>query len=286
MVYADLHVHTDCSDGQLSLSAVPVAAWRAGVDVVAVTDHDRVHPDLTEPVVETTPADATATDSGAATDHDDADPVTVIRGIELRVEAECGRVDLLGYGVQLTDDLQAVIDRVQADRKERGRRMIECVEDRLGVDLAVAPREGLGRPHVARAVADHPDVDLDYGDAFAELIGADCPCYVARDVPSFAEGRGVLAGACGLVALAHPLRYDAPRAALELCSELDAVERYYPYERAVDTDPVERAIADHDLAITGGSDAHDDRLGRAGLSASDYRHISGVIAQGSNGGSP
>lgn len=275
MVYADLHVHTDCSDGQLSLAAVPVAAWRAGVDIVAITDHDRVHPDLEAPVVETAPDDA---------DPDDADPVTVIRGIELRVDAGDQRVDLLGYGLELTDDLEALVDHVQTDRKQRGRKIIERVEDRLGVDLDLEPREGLGRPHVARAIDDHPGTDLDYEGAFEELIGDGGPCYVARNVPTFEEGRTTLDGACGLVGLAHPLRYDDPESALALCADLDAVELYYPYGRPVDTTPVSRAVEDHDLVVTGGSDAHNDRLGRAGLTASDYRHIASAITQGSSGG--
>lgn len=274
MVYADLHVHTDCSDGQLSLAAVPVVAWRAGVDVVAVTDHDRVHPDLEAPVVETAPDDA---------DPEDADPITVIRGIELRVEAGDQRVDLLGYGLERTDELESLVDRVQTDRKERGRKIIERVEDRLGVDLDIEPREGLGRPHVARAIDDHEDTDLSYEGAFEELIGDGGPCYVARNVPSLEEGRTVLDDACGLVGLAHPLRYDDPDRALELCADLDAVELHYPYEGSVDTTLVARAIEDHDLAATGGSDAHDDRLGRAGLAESDYRHIRGAITQGSSG---
>lgn len=41
MPYADLHVHTTRSDGSLPLEAVPEVARRDGVDVVAVTDHDR-----------------------------------------------------------------------------------------------------------------------------------------------------------------------------------------------------------------------------------------------------
>jgi len=269
-VFADLHVHTINSDGEMELSAVPEAARDAGVSVVAITDHDRLHPELPTPV--------TAFEG-----------VTVVHGIELRVEPRSDgygtdeRVDLLGYGATPTPDLVDELDRIQTDRKERGRKIIERVEDRLGVDLGLEPREGLGRPHVARAIDDHEDTDLSYEGAFEELIGDGGPCYVARNVPSLEEGRTVLDDACGLVGLAHPLRYDDPDRALELCADLDAVELHYPYDGSVDTTLVARAIEDHDLAATGGSDAHDDRLGRAGLAESDYRHIRGAITQGSSG---
>ncbi|NEU55348.1 PHP domain-containing protein [Halorussus sp. MSC15.2] len=260
-VFADLHVHTTNSDGEMRLSEVPEAARDAGVSVVAVTDHDRLHPELPTPV--------TAFEG-----------VTVVHGIELRVEPAAGeRVDLLGYGVTPTPDLVDELDRIQADRKERGQRIIENVEDRLGIDLGLDAREGLGRPHVARAVADHPESGYDtVGDVFDDLIGDGGPCYVARDVTSFERGVELLSDACGLVGLAHPHRYGDPEAALELTRDLDAVERYYPYDEEVDPRPVERAIADHDLIPTGGSDAHDDTLGRAGLSKPEYRHFRSSVS--------
>jgi predicted metal-dependent phosphoesterase TrpH len=267
MVYADLHVHTDRSDGQLSLSSVPAAARRADVSVVAVTDHDRVHPGFEAPV-QRHAADADA-DGGAAS----VEPVTLVRGVELRVESAAGRVDLLGYGVEPTSDLRDLEARIQADRRERGRAIVDRVEDRLGVDLDVEVHEGFGRPHVARAVDTHPDTEYDYGGAFEHLIGSGDPCYVARDVPDFETGRRVLAAACGLVGLAHPLRYDDPEAALALTADLDAVELPYPYGGDVDRGAVERAVREHDLVVTGGSDAHDDRLGRAGLAASEFERV-------------
>ena len=256
MVVADLHVHTTNSDGSLTLSTLADAAGAAGVDIVAVTDHDRLHPDLRTPV---------ATLEG----------LTIVHGIELRVEAGDERVDLLGYGARRTDDLEATVEALQADRIERGRRIIENVETRLGVELPVESREGLGRPHIARAIEEA--TEYGYDGAFEELIGDDCPCFVARDIPTFEKGRAVLAEACGLVSLAHPFRYDDTEAALELCADLDAVERFYPYGRAVDVSLVERAVERHDLLATGGTDAHRETLGRAGLDRDDYRRFRAAL---------
>jgi len=58
-IVADLHAHTTVSDGVMSLAEVPATARDAGLDWVAVTDHDRIHPDLSAPVEGT----ATASDS-------------------------------------------------------------------------------------------------------------------------------------------------------------------------------------------------------------------------------
>jgi predicted metal-dependent phosphoesterase TrpH len=305
MVYADLHVHTDRSDGSMAPEEVPAAARAAGVSVVALTDHDllppfegvrTVRPGERVPGTaeedgrpggdETTGAGTAASDGGAPDDRgDDAGAgegaVDLVAGVELRVEVATDlRVDLLGYGVTHTDALATEVERIQRDRLERGRAIIDCVEDRLGVDLGVEPHRGMGRPHVARAVDAHPDVDLDYEGAFRELIGDGQPCYRAREVPGFETGRRVLEEACGLVGLAHPLRYGDPGRALSLTADLDAVEVAYPYGHEVDLAPVEAAVEEHDLVATGGSDAHDDRLGLAGLDREEYEPVRLSVTQG------
>ncbi len=254
MPYADLHVHTTRSDGALELAEVPDAARRAGVDVVALTDHDRLQP-FDEPAIE-------------------RDGVRLVHGIELRVETDAGqRVDLLGYGTEPTADLEATTERIQRNRIERGRAIVDRVEDRLDVDLGVIVDDGFGRPHVARAIDAHPDTAYDYEGAFDHLIGNDGPCFVPRELPSFEHGRQVLSEAGRLVSLAHPFRYPDPEAALELTSELNAVERYYPYGRETDPEPIDHAIERHGLFATGGTEAHERELGVAGLSETEYRRL-------------
>ena len=249
-ITADLHLHTTASDGQLTIDRLPAAANKAGLDWIAVTDHDLIHPELTAPV----------------TVHDG---INIIRGIELRVQAETQRLDLLGYGVEPTGELTAELDRLQTNRINRAQEIINRVESHVGVDIDLDPHSGVGRPHIARAI-DDSNAPQDYDQAFAELIGNDCPCYVPREITTADTGIGLLRDACRIVGLAHPLRYDDPEAALELTSDLDAVERYYPYGRGVDTTPVDRAIEHHDLIATGGSDVHDTELGKAGLSQPQF----------------
>ncbi len=247
-VVADLHTHTTASDGTFAIEEVPVAAREAGLDWVAVTDHDRIHPDLDAPVVV-------------------RDGVRVVRGIELRVDAGFGRLDLLGYAVEHTDALDAETDRLQADRRERGARIVRRVEDRLGVALDVEARRGIGRPHIARAIDESP-APYDYAAAFDELIGNDGPCYLSRDVTDLDRGIELLRDACPIVGLAHPFRYDDVDAALDVARRLDAIERFYPYGRPVDADRIDRVARAADLLVTGGSDAHERTLGTAGLPAS------------------
>jgi len=106
-------------------------------------------------------------------------------------------------------------------------------------------------------------------------------------VPGFERGRELLAEACGVVSLAHPLRYPDPERALELTPDLDAVELHYPYDGSRGHDPASgpldanavRRVADrHDLLVTGGSDAHDRHLGRTGLDHTAYEGVAAALA--------
>jgi len=267
MVHADLHVHTTRSDGELAPGEVVPAACTVGLGAIAVTDHDRIHPDLA-PVEE-------------------REGVTLVHGIELRVAADCGRVDLLGYGVDPTPALRAELDRIQRDRVDRARAIADCLADRLGVALGphLDFEAGIGRPHLARAVADHPDLDYGVGEVFAEFIGADGPCYVAREIPDFERGATLLSEACALAGLAHPLRYADPGAALDLTASLDAVELVYPYGgdgasgsgADVGVGAVEAAIEAHGLVPTGGSDAHGRSVGEAGLSRAAFEPVAAAL---------
>lgn len=258
-IYADLHVHTTNSDGELVLDEIPAAATEAGIAAVAVTDHDRIHPELDAPLVR-------------------IDGIDVIHGIELRVEVGLlsERIDLLGYGVTELPALCAELDRLQANRKTRGARIIELVERELGITLDMEAHDGIGRPHVARAIDAHSETDLSYQGAFDELIGDDGPCHVPREVPSFERGVSLLSEACGVVSLAHPYRYNDPEAVLELATRLDAVEHRYPYSAsntACRSDRDARTVERHDLLVTGGSDAHGKDLGQTGLTESEYDRL-------------
>ncbi|GAB3708174.1 PHP domain-containing protein [Halorubrum pallidum] len=252
-IVADLHAHTTASDGTMTLAELTATAREAGIDWVAVTDHDRIHPELTRPVVE-------------------RDGVRVVRGVELRVEAGVERLDLLGYAVEHTTPLDAEIERLQTDRERRGAAICDAVEDRLGVDLDIEPGPGIGRPHIARAI-DESAAPYDYAEAFDELIGSDGPCYVAREVTDLERGVDLLSEAAAVVGLAHPFRYDDVDAALDVARDLDAVERFYPYGRAVDDGRIERVASESDLLLTGGSDAHERTLGEAGLTAEAFEPV-------------
>lgn len=252
-VVADLHLHTTASDGELTIEELPAVGKEAGIDWVAVTDHDCIHSGLDDPV-------------------SSVDGINIIRGIELRVQTDTQRIDLLGYPVEATNELTAEIERLQENRINRAKRIIACVEAEQGITLDIDPKPGIGRPHIARAIAESNAV-YDYDGAFEHIIGNDHDCYFPRKITDLEDGIRLLNDACSIVSLAHPLRYDDPQAALEVTDKLDAVERYYPYNREVDASIIDRFIERNELLETGGSDAHHKQLAKSGLSESQFEEI-------------
>ena len=256
-VVADLHVHTTASDGTLALEDVIAVASANDLDAIAITDHDRIHPELPEPITK-------------------QNGLTVIRGIEIKTMCPSGNhVDVLGYGVRSTPALETLTERIQTDRRERARRMCESLETHLNLQLDLAIRPGIGRPHIARAVAEQTDMSVQA--VFDELIGDERPCHISRDIPDIANVSSVLSEAADLVALAHPLRYDDVNEAIAIATSLGAIERWYPYAGTVDTAQIDTAIARHGLVATGGSDAHSDEIGSTGLEEAAYATFAETI---------
>jgi len=140
---ADLHLHTNASDGQYSPAELVELARK--FDVIAITDHD-----TTDGIAQ---AQETAQKYGS--------PV-VIPGIELSAEDADGDVHVLGYFIDLHNaDFQHTLKHFRDNRFQRGKRMIEklaALDVPLEWDRVVAIANGgaIGRPHIARALVEAP----------------------------------------------------------------------------------------------------------------------------------
>src|ERR671914_748311 len=143
----DLQSHSIHSDGALPAADVIAHAAAAGVELVALTDHDTV--------------DGVAEAQAAAAD----------RGIALSPAAELSAVHgahedlhVLGYELDVEDaDLLAALHDFRGDRARRIEQMADRLRE-LGFELDDAPLKArraagkpIGRPHLADAVLAHPD---------------------------------------------------------------------------------------------------------------------------------
>jgi predicted metal-dependent phosphoesterase TrpH len=256
----DLQSHSLHSDGVLPPAEVVARAAEAGVELLALTDHDTV-----EGVEEALAAGR-------------AHGVSIVPAAE--ISAAQGRYEdlhVLGYALDHRDPLLAERLRgARADREQRAERMAEllrglgfAIED---TDLARRRAEGkpIGRPHLAEAVLDHPDnaarlaqEELDDVSSFipAYLIPG-AAGYLPRTHPTVAEAIGWIHDAGGLAVWAHPfwdLAHDEQvLEAIDVfrADGLDGVECFYATHTAAQTRLLARRCAELGLLTTGSADFH------------------------------
>ncbi|MFQ6020156.1 MAG: PHP domain-containing protein, partial [Dehalococcoidia bacterium] len=140
---ADFHTHSSYSDGVLSPSELIDLAYRRGVRIMALTDHD-----ITDGLPEGFEA------AGRYPDF------TLIPGIEVSTDVPGNEVHVLGYFIDWRSrDFQTKLASLRDSRLDRGRRIVEKLEA-LGLPLSwrrvqeIAGVGAVGRPHIAQALVE------------------------------------------------------------------------------------------------------------------------------------
>jgi 3',5'-nucleoside bisphosphate phosphatase len=262
----DLQAHSLHSDGDLPAAQVVENAAQAGVQLLALSDHDTV--------------------DGV----DEALAAGALRGVRVVPATEISAVDgpyedlhVLGYGIDHRSGLLA--ERLLDARGDRERRA-EAMARRLGelgfetdprpIEARKAAGKPVGRPHLAAAVLSHPanaerlreESHADVSSFIAAYLIQGMPGYVARTHPTVEEAIGWIQGAAGVAVWAHPFwdirdehevlaAVDRYRA-----TGLDGVEVFYASHTEEQTLLLADRCAELGMLATGSSDYHgpDHRL--------------------------
>jgi predicted metal-dependent phosphoesterase TrpH len=247
----DLQSHSTFSDGTLPPAEVVARAAAAGVELLALTDHDTV--------------DGVAEALAAARAHGGA--IRVVPAAELSsIDGDHEDLHVLGYGVDHTDPtFLATLERFRADRGARAARMAEALEaagwalDRAEIDARRAAGLPIGRPHLAQAAFGHPAnaariaaEDLrDFGALLEAYLIPGAPAYRRRSTPTVAEAIAAIHAAGGVAIWAHPFwDVDAP------AEVVGAIEAFYITHTREETLLVADACAQRGLLTTGSADFH------------------------------
>ncbi len=235
----DLQSHSTESDGSLPPREVVKRAAQAGVELLALTDHDTV--------------DGVSAAVDAAREHG----IALTPAIELS-SVGAGHEDLhiLGYGIDHTDPrLLATLADFRADRVRRILAMADRLEE-LGLVLDRTRFEGKdapGRPHLADAI----ETDLSRDEIFARYLVPGAPAYVGRERPTVAEAIDVIHRAGGLAVWAHPFwDLDELGGTLDEFAGLDGLEAFYVTHTEAQTRELCEEAARRGLLTTGSSDFH------------------------------
>jgi predicted metal-dependent phosphoesterase TrpH len=238
----DLQSHSTYSDGTLPPAEVVELAQAAGVQVLALTDHDTV--------------DGVPEALSAAGD------MRVVPAVELSsVHGAFEDLHILGYGIDHTDP--TLLATLADFRQDRIRRILAMAENLRGLGFTVDPRhlqhESPGRPHLAKALLEDNDLGLTKNELFARYLIPGTPTYVARSRPTVQQAIEVIHAAGGLAVWAHPYwDVEAAEPALREFAGygLDGVEAFYVTHTEAQTRELHALALELRLITTGSADFH------------------------------
>ncbi len=251
----DLQSHSTHSDGASAPREVVARAAAAGVELLALSDHDTV--DGVDEALHAAPAEG----------------ARVVPAAELSsLDGDREDIHVLGYGIDhrnagLLDALRAF----RADRVTRIGRMADALRE-VGLEVDLPDRGGasVGRPHLAQAAFEHPANSMrlrDEGIVNSSLLLErylipGTPGYRRRSTPTVAEAIEVIHDAGGVAVWAHPfwdLDHDAE--VLDTIDRfaalgLDGVEAFYVTHDERQTRLVAARCSELGLLTTGSADFH------------------------------
>ncbi|MEU6081562.1 PHP domain-containing protein [Streptomyces sp. NPDC047108] len=248
----DLHTHSTASDGTDTPAQLVRHAAEAGLDVVALTDHDTVggHAEA-----------AAALPEG----------LTLVTGAELSCRLDGVSLHLLAYLFDPEEpELARERELVRDDRVPRAQAMVGKLRD-LGVPVTwervaeIAGDGSVGRPHVATALVELGVVDS-VSDAFTpDWLADGGRAYVGKHELDPFDAIRLVKAAGGVTVFAHPLAVErgtcVPEHAIaELAAAgLDGVEADHMDHDTATRERLHGLAADLGLLATGSSDYHGER---------------------------
>ncbi|WP_144671091.1 PHP domain-containing protein [Arthrobacter sp. U41] len=246
----DLHAHSNVSDGTQAPGAVMASAAEAGLDVVALTDHDST--------------DGWAEASLAAREYG----VALVPGMEVSCRTTEGiSVHLLSY---LHDPahpgLLEEITKAKDARFTRAERMVSLLAEDYPLSWDdvihhVAPGATLGRPHIADALV-AAGVVADRTEAFESILTSRSRYFVQHYAPDPASAVELVRAAGGVPVFAHPVasargRIVGERTYRDMIDAGLAGLEIYHRDNPEEGRAFLRKLADrHGLLVTGSSDYH------------------------------
>jgi len=189
--FIDLHAHSSVSDGTERPAELVAAAAAAGLDGVALTDHDTT----------------AGWDEAIAAVRDR--PMTLVPGLELSTRVGYRSVHVLGYLVDPQDPgLVEETSRIRDGRFARARRMVERIGRDHPItwdDVIAQSSDGatIGRPHIADALVAR-GLEPDRSAAFRGILHPASGYYEPHDAPTPLRGVELIRAAGGVPVIAHP----------------------------------------------------------------------------------
>jgi predicted metal-dependent phosphoesterase TrpH len=270
----DLQSHSTHSDGELPAAEVLARAAAAGVELLALSDHD------------------TVSGVSEAVQTGERLGIRVVPAVEVSsiddpsaqgAPGAARELHILGYLIDHSDPAFAsILADFLADRERRTLRMADALREQgLALDdtalrARVAAGQPIGRPHLAQAVLAAPansarlraeEID-DVGSLIRAYLVEGRPAFRLRETPTVSQAIDAIHAAGGVAVWAHPF-WDVsdPEESLAMLDRfralgIDGVEAFYVTHTRSQAELLAARCAELGLLSTGSSDFHgpDNRL--------------------------
>lgn len=277
MSLIDLHTHSAVSDGTEPPAAVIEQARRAGVDVIALTDHD--------------------TDRGIAQAREAATSAGLgfLPGMEVSAKLHGRSIHILALGSTPAPGsaFAAKLDEVRESRERRAQRIVERLSEDFPItweavldtessrDVSVA---SVGRPHIADALT-RAGVVSGRAEAFAHLLAPHSPYYVpyraleAEDAIAGIHASGALAVGAHLMTRTRGKGLDSDGCQELIDCGLDGLEIFHREHGEAERAALAAIARERNLIVTGGSDYHGSgKPNRLGENTTSEENLARILA--------
>lgn len=251
MKKADFHIHTNYSDGAYKPEDVVDMAIDAGLEAIALTDHDNILSyNVAQKYLE---------------ERNLQDKLEIIQGVEINTLYKNYEVHILGYFMNTNDSaFQNLLKTQQQARLNQAIEIIDLLDKKEGIKISldsiksqVAQGGSIGRPHIAKAITNAGGT-TSVIEAYSKYINESSPVYVKRNTVSPQDAVEIIYDAGGIPVIAHPHDIDiAEKLIRELMSYgLCGIEAYHRKHSPAVVEYFSSMAEKFGLIVTGGSDFH------------------------------
>lgn len=238
---ADLHIHSNHSDGTETITELIENAKSRGIDILAITDHDTINGFIEYKKL--------------SLDY------KLIAGVELSTYRSGKSVHILGYFYNNNIENKELVDYLNVMKEKRNIRIQKIIKNLkeyfdLDVNYDEVKKESHGviaRPHIARVLMEK--YGYSYEEVFEKFLNDDSPAYVEIERLDTKDAIDLLHRNNAIAILAHPIYLKENKIEDIIELGIDGIEVYYENQ---DEEYYLKIAKENNLLITGGSDYHGD----------------------------
>jgi len=199
----DLHIHTTCSDGELTPREVIDMAIKNKVSVISITDHDTIGAYEEE-----------------LFDYAKDNNIKIIPGVEISTKNDKCGIHVLGYNIDLNnEEFKNKLEKLRNSRHEYLYQVADKIQE-LGyiIDIMELDKiEAVTKAHIAlNVISNNKNKDIlmkqfghipNKGEFIETIMNEGCPAYVKKNTITPREAVELIENASGIAVLAHPVAY-------------------------------------------------------------------------------